>query len=91
MNTQQKLDHMASRPLGKRFVVPGFGDLGPAVIELSLPHVKVTDSAGRVIVITPRQAELVAAALDNVTSWFEDVEDLPEDVAEDVTSYVAEG
>ncbi|WP_433263010.1 hypothetical protein ACQPZF_31035 [Actinosynnema sp. CS-041913] len=81
MNAQQQLAHMAQLPLGRKFTIPAYGDLGPASIELALPHVRVTDSDGHVIVITPRQAELVSAALDNITSWFEDVQDLPEDVS----------
>ncbi len=83
MNTQQKIDHMAKLPIGKTFTIPAYGDLGPAHVELTLPQVRITDSAGQVIGISPRQAELLAMALDSITSWFEDVEDIPEDVSAD--------
>ncbi|RKT56570.1 hypothetical protein [Saccharothrix australiensis] len=82
MNAQEQLAHMAQVPLRKKFVIPAADGVGPASIELTLPHVRVTDSDGSVIAITPRQAELVSAALDNITSWFEDVRDIPEDLTE---------
>lgn len=71
MDEQQHVEEMAARTSTRKWVVPAHLDHGPATVELTLPEVRVTDSQGRFIVITPGQAELIGRRLDDVATWME--------------------
>ena len=41
-----------------------------------MPEVKITDSEGRYIVISPEQAEVVSSKMEGIACWLEDAEEL---------------
>lgn len=66
---------MAETPAEKTWNIPAHADKGPVTIALRIPEVRVTDSAGREIVLAPEQAELVSAKLGNVSDWLQHGDD----------------
>lgn len=62
---------MAETPLEKTWEIPAQADKGPLTVSLRIPEVRVTDSAGRYIVIGPEQADLLSSKLDNISSWLQ--------------------
>jgi hypothetical protein len=56
----------------KRWSIPAHEGHGPVTMSLLLPEVRVTDSEGRFIVISPRQSELVGDRMTDIASWLRD-------------------
>ncbi|WP_229686614.1 hypothetical protein [Longimycelium tulufanense] len=56
-------------PSEKTWEVPAHGDKGPVTMSLRLPDVRITDSAGRYIVVSPEQAELIGSKLADLACW----------------------
>ncbi|MGH3973063.1 MAG: hypothetical protein ACRDS9_07035 [Pseudonocardiaceae bacterium] len=59
----------------KTWEIPAHGDKGPVTITLRMPEVTITDSAGRHIVITPEQADIVSARMGCIADWIDDCAD----------------
>jgi hypothetical protein len=62
---------MAEKATEKVWTVPTFEGSGPVTMTLRIPDVTITDSAGRYIVISPRQTAIVGARLDRITDWLQ--------------------
>lgn len=58
--------------IGKTWEVLTHGGKGPVTVTLRLPEVKITDSEGRHIVISPEQTEIVASKLENIACWIDE-------------------
>ncbi|HEU0089373.1 MAG TPA: hypothetical protein VFQ77_17315 [Pseudonocardiaceae bacterium] len=56
----------------KVWEIPAHNGKGPVTIALRMPEVTITDSEGRHIVISPQQAGLVSARMDDIAYWIED-------------------
>ncbi|GGP63635.1 hypothetical protein [Saccharothrix coeruleofusca] len=69
MDEQRHVEEMEKLATTRKWVVPAHLDHGPVTVELAMPEVRVTDSQGRFIVITPGQAELVGRRLDDAATW----------------------
>jgi hypothetical protein len=80
--------HLAEAVVDKTWEVPAYEGLGPVTMTLRLPEVKITDSEGRYIIISPRQSDLVSVRMAGISEWLrygdEDFVDqtLPEDAEE---------
>lgn len=61
--------YMAELPDVLRWTVAGVGDHGPVTMSLQLPHVTITDAAGRSIVVAPQQAEIVGTRLAGIPEY----------------------
>ncbi|MBV9011759.1 MAG: hypothetical protein JO272_06850 [Pseudonocardiales bacterium] len=53
----------------KTWEIPAHADKGPVTITLRMPEVRVTDSEGRHIVISPAQADLVSTRMSYIVEW----------------------
>jgi hypothetical protein len=49
--------------------VPASEGYGPVFMTMRIPEVTITDSAGRFIVISPSQSDVVSARLANINDW----------------------
>jgi hypothetical protein len=56
----------------KIWQIPAYNGTGPVTIALRMPEVTITDSAGRHIVISPKQAEVVGARMEDIGMWIEE-------------------
>jgi len=56
----------------KTWQIPAHGGKGPVTVTVQMPEVTITDSQGRHIVISPEQADLVSARMDNIGWWLRD-------------------
>lgn len=63
--------YMDRVPEVKTWSVPANSTQGPVTIELRVPEIKVTDSAGRFIVVSPKQASLVGSRLVDIDDWLQ--------------------
>jgi hypothetical protein len=63
---QQRL---AEAVVEKTWQVPAYEGHGPVTMTLRLPEVTITDSAGRYIVISPRQSGLVGMRMAAINEW----------------------
>ncbi len=71
-NTER--DNLAQQRLAEAIVdktweVPAYEGVGPVTMSLRLPEVTITDSAGRHVVISPRQSALVAMRMAAISDW----------------------
>ena len=67
-------DELAKRRLAEAVVdktweVPAYEGIGPVTMTLRLPEVKITDSEGRYIIISPRQSDLVSVRMAGINEW----------------------
>ncbi|MGH3821479.1 MAG: hypothetical protein ACRDRA_01330 [Pseudonocardiaceae bacterium] len=67
---------MSETVIEKTWEVPAHGDKGPVTITLRLPEVRITDSEGRYIVISPEQAEVVSSKMEGIAYWLADAAEL---------------
>lgn len=56
----------------KTWQIPEHGGKGPVTITMRMPEVTITDSQGRHIVISPEQADLVSARMEDIGWWIHD-------------------
>lgn len=63
---------MSETVVEKTWEVPAHGGKGPVTVTLRMPEVRVTDSEGRHIVISPAQADIVSGKLGNIADWIDD-------------------
>lgn len=63
---------MSETVVEKTWEVPAHGGKGPVTVTLRMPEVRVTDSEGRHIVISPEQADIVGGKLGDIAGWIED-------------------
>jgi hypothetical protein len=56
----------------KTWEIPSHGGKGPVTIVLRMPEVRVTDSEGRHIVISPAQADLVSTRMSYIVDWMDE-------------------
>lgn len=60
---------LAEAVVDKTWQVPAYEGAGPVTMTLRLPEVKITDSEGRYIIISPRQSALVGMRLAHISEW----------------------
>ncbi|HEV7652188.1 MAG TPA: hypothetical protein VGP26_28895 [Actinophytocola sp.] len=61
--------HLAETEVDKTWQVPAYEGMGPVTLTLRLPEVKITDSEGRYIIISPRQSDLVSVRMAGISEW----------------------
>jgi hypothetical protein len=64
---------MSDTVVEKTLGIPAHADQGPVTIMLRMPEVRVTDSQGRHIVISPAQADLVSTRMSYIVDWMDEV------------------
>lgn len=62
---------MEMQAIEKTWRVPGYEGHGPLTMTLRVPDVTISDSEGRFIVISPRQASVVGVRLDQLNDWLQ--------------------
>lgn len=72
-NRRDELDRraMAEQITEKVWRVPGYEGAGPVTMTVRVPEVTITDSAGRFIVISPRQSAIVGSRLECINDWLQ--------------------
>ncbi|MGI8306188.1 hypothetical protein [Saccharopolyspora hattusasensis] len=70
--TELDLRIMAETAEEKTWRIPPQGNKGPVTVALRIPEVRVTDSAGRHILIGPEQADLLGSKLSNISDWLQE-------------------
>lgn len=65
---------MAETPETREWQIPAHGDVGPVRIEVALPRVRITDSAGRYILLTPQQSGILGMKTDRLYDWISDID-----------------
>lgn len=60
---------LAEAVVDKTWQVPAYDGAGPVTMTLRLPEVKITDSEGRYVIISPRQSGLVGMRLTHISEW----------------------
>ncbi len=70
---------MSEAVVEKTWEVPAHGGKGPVTITLRMPEVTITDSQGRLIVISPGLADIVSSKMSDIADWFEDIKDVTGD------------
>ncbi|QUH03170.1 hypothetical protein HUO13_22185 [Saccharopolyspora erythraea] len=63
--------YMTEVPSERTWRVPAYADKGPVTITLRYPEVRIVDSEGREIAITPQQADLVGSKLGGISDWLQ--------------------
>jgi hypothetical protein len=66
--TGRRMDEQVSE---KVWHIPGYEGSGPITMTLKLPEVTIRDSAGRYIVISPRQSAIVSSQLETINDWLQ--------------------
>ncbi|WP_190813639.1 hypothetical protein [Saccharopolyspora pogona] len=56
----------------KSWHIPAQAGKGPVTVALRIPEVRVTDSAGRHILIGPEQADVLGSKLSSISDWLQD-------------------
>jgi hypothetical protein len=73
MNSTEREIHARSRladaVVDKTWSIPAYEGHGPVNMALRLPEVRITDSEGRFILISPRQSELVGDRMTAIAEW----------------------
>jgi hypothetical protein len=64
---------MSDTVVEKTWEIPAHADKGPVTITLRMPEVRITDSEGRHIVISPAQADLVSTQMSYIVDWMAEV------------------
>ncbi|MGH3693892.1 MAG: hypothetical protein ACRDRX_07870 [Pseudonocardiaceae bacterium] len=63
---------MSETVVEKTWEVPAHGGKGPVTVTLLMPEVRITDSEGRHIAISPAQGDIVSGKLGDIAGWMED-------------------
>lgn len=63
---------MSDPVVEKTWEIAAHGGKGPVTITLRMPEVKITDSEGRYIVISPGQADIVSSRMEDIACWMEE-------------------
>lgn len=63
---------MSDTVVEKTWEVAAHGGKGPVTITLRMPEVKITDSEGRYIVISPGQADIVSSRMEDIAYWIDE-------------------
>jgi hypothetical protein len=60
---------LADAIVDRTWHIPAYEGQGPVTLTLRLPEVRISDSEGRFIVVSPRQSELVGDRMTAITEW----------------------
>lgn len=60
---------LADAIVDKTWHIPAYEGQGPVTMTLRLPEVRISDSEGRFIVVSPRQSELVGNRMTAISEW----------------------
>lgn len=68
---RDRLGHrrLAEAVVDKTWRIPAHEGMGPVTMTLRLPEVKITDSEGRFIVVSPRQSGLMGMRMAAIHEW----------------------
>lgn len=70
---EAELRHMKAVPDEVVWTVDGVDGHGPVTMTLVVPQVTITDGAGRSIVVTPKQADVISARLTDLSCFVQDL------------------
>jgi hypothetical protein len=62
---------MAEQATVKVWTIPAFEGSGPVTLTLRVPEVRISDSEGRFIIISPRQSAIVGSRLESINEWLQ--------------------
>ena len=62
---------MAEQDTVKVWTIPASEGSGPVTMILRVPEVRISDSEGRYIIISPRQSALVGNRLETINDWLQ--------------------
>jgi hypothetical protein len=62
---------MAEQATVKVWTIPAFEGSGPVTLTLRVPEVRISDSEGRFIIVSPRQSAIVASRLESINDWLQ--------------------
>jgi hypothetical protein len=63
---------MSDALVERTWEIPACAGPGPVTITLQMPQVRVADSQGRHIVISPVHADLVSARMSDIVAWMDE-------------------
>jgi hypothetical protein len=72
-NPKEDIDchRMAKQATEKVWTIPACEGLGPVTMTLQIPEVRIADSQGRYIVISPKQTAIVSDRLESIDDWLQ--------------------
>ena len=62
---------MSEQATIKVWKIPAYEGSGPVTMLLRVPEVRISDSEGRFIIISPRQSVLVGNRLESINDWLQ--------------------
>jgi hypothetical protein len=62
---------MAEQATVKVWTIPAYEGSGPVTMTLRVPDVRISDSEGRFIIISPRQSAIVGSRLESINDWLQ--------------------
>lgn len=72
-NPKEVIDRrrMAEQATTKVWTIPACERLGPVTMTLRIPEVRISDSEGRYIIISPKQTAIVSDRLESIDDWLQ--------------------
>lgn len=72
-NHKEDIDRrrMAKQATVKVWTIPAAEGLGAVTMTLQIPEVRISDSEGRYIIISPRQTAIVSDRLESIDDWLQ--------------------
>lgn len=72
-NPKEDIDRqrIAAQATVKVWTIPAAEGLGPVTMTLQIPEVRISDSEGRYIIISPRQTAIVSDRLESIDDWLQ--------------------
>lgn len=62
---------MTEQATVKVWSIPACEGTGPVTMTLRVPDVRISDSEGRYIIISPRQTAIVSSRLESINDWLQ--------------------
>ena len=62
---------MAEQATVKVWTIPAYEGSGPVTMTLRIPDVRIADSEGRFIIVSPRQSAIVGSRLESINDWLQ--------------------
>jgi len=72
-NTRDELDRksMSEQATVKVWTIPAHEGSGPVTMMLRIPEIRIADSEGRYIIVSPKQSAIIGTRLESINDWLQ--------------------